>query len=168
MNVEVNNESGVDIDVNGLMQLSRFAMEALRLLPECELSIKLVDEATMERYHVEFLDLPGPTDVMSWPMDELRPGADGDGDGDGSDLPLGHLGDIALCPAVAAAQGAKAGHGTWAELELLTVHGILHLLGYDHAEPAEKAEMWDVQGRLLEAWRAQDSGVPPEPDTIRK
>ena len=63
-------------------------------------------------------------------------------------------GDVALCPTVAAAQGAKAGHGTWAELELLTVHGILHLLGYDHAEPAEKAEMWDVQGRLLEAWRA--------------
>jgi probable rRNA maturation factor len=156
MNVEVNNESGVDIDVNGLMQLSRFTMAALRLHPECELSIKLVDEATMERYHIEFLDLPGPTDVMSWPMDELRPGAEGD-EGDGSDLPLGHLGDIALCPSVAAAQGAKAGHGTWAELELLTVHGILHLLGYDHAEPAEKAEMWDVQGRLLEAWRSQDA-----------
>jgi probable rRNA maturation factor len=84
-------------------------------------------------------------------MDELRPGSGDDGD---DDLPLGHLGDIALCPTVAAAQGAKAGHGTWAELELLTVHGILHLLGYDHAEPAEKAEMWDVQGRLLEAWRA--------------
>jgi probable rRNA maturation factor len=82
-------------------------------------------------------------------MDELRPGADDD-----AEPPLGHLGDIALCPTVAAAQGAKAGHGTWAELELLTVHGVLHLLGYDHAEPAEKAEMWDVQGRLLEAWRA--------------
>jgi probable rRNA maturation factor len=119
------------------------------LHPECELSIKLVDEDTMARYHVEFLDLPGPTDVMSWPMDELRPGAD-----DETEPPLGHLGDIALCPTVAAAQGSKAGHGTWAELELLTVHGILHLLGYDHAEPAEKAEMWDVQGRLLEAWRA--------------
>ncbi|MDX6236780.1 MAG: putative rRNA maturation factor, partial [Kribbellaceae bacterium] len=77
------------------------------------------------------------------------PGAD-----DETEPPLGHLGDIALCPTVAAAQGSKAGHGTWAELELLTVHGILHLLGYDHAEPAEKAEMWDVQGRLLEAWRA--------------
>jgi probable rRNA maturation factor len=166
VNVEVNNESGVDIDVNGLMQLSRFAMESLRLHPECELSIKLVDEATMERYHVEFLDLPGPTDVMSWPMDELRPGGQFgvEDDGDGGDLPLGHLGDIALCPTVAAAQGAKAGHGTWAELELLTVHGILHLLGYDHAEPAEKAEMWDVQGRLLEAWRAQD----PEQHAARK
>jgi probable rRNA maturation factor len=151
MNVEVNNESGVEIDAHGLMRLSRFVMSSLKLHPECELSIKLVDEDTMARYHVEFLDLPGPTDVMSWPMDELRPGSDGDAD---EDLPLGHLGDIALCPTVAAAQGAKAGHGTWAELELLTVHGILHLLGYDHAEPAEKAEMWDVQGRLLEAWRA--------------
>jgi probable rRNA maturation factor len=149
MNVEVNNESGVDIDAHGLMRLSRFVMSSLRLHPECELSIKLVDEDTMARYHVEFLDLPGPTDVMSWPMDELRPGAD-----DETEPPLGHLGDIALCPTVAAAQGSKAGHGTWAELELLTVHGILHLLGYDHAEPAEKAEMWDVQGRLLEAWRA--------------
>ena len=151
MNVEVNNESGVEIDAHGLMRLSRFVMLSLKLHPECELSIKLVDEDTMARYHVEFLDLPGPTDVMSWPMDELRPGPSDDDDGD---LPLGHLGDIALCPTVAAAQGAKAGHGTWAELELLTVHGILHLLGYDHAEPAEKAEMWDVQGRLLEAWRA--------------
>jgi probable rRNA maturation factor len=149
MNVEVNNESGVEIDAHGLMRLGRFVMSSLRLHPECELSIKLVDEDTMARYHVEFLDLPGPTDVMSWPMDELRPGAD-----DETEPPLGHLGDIALCPTVAAAQGSKAGHGTWAELELLTVHGILHLLGYDHAEPAEKAEMWDVQGRLLEAWRA--------------
>jgi probable rRNA maturation factor len=151
MNVEVNNESGVEIDAHGLMRLSRFVMSSLKLHPECELSIKLVDEDTMARYHVEFLDLPGPTDVMSWPMDELRPGP---ADEDDADLPLGHLGDIALCPTVAAAQGAKAGHGTWAELELLTVHGILHLLGYDHAEPAEKAEMWDIQGRLLEAWRA--------------
>lgn len=153
MNVEVNNESGIDVDTRGLMQLSRFVMSALRMHPECELSIKLVDQDTMARYHLEFLDLPGPTDVMSWPMDELRPGAE---DADAGEQPLGHLGDIALCPAVAAEQGAKAGHGTWAELELLTVHGILHLLGYDHAEPAEKAEMWDIQGRLLESWRAPE------------
>ena len=86
MNVEVNNESGVEIDAHGLMRLSRFVMSSLRLHPECELSIKLVDEDTMARYHVEFLDLPGPTDVMSWPMDELRPGAEDD-----ADPPLGHL-----------------------------------------------------------------------------
>ena len=153
MNVEVNNESGVEIDAHGLMRLSRFVMSSLRLHPECELSIKLVDEDTMARYHVEFLDLPGPTDVMSWPMDELRPGSDGESD---DDLPLGHLGDIALCPTVAAAQGAKAGHGTWAELELLTVHGILHLLGYDHAEPEEHKEMFDLQARLLSDWRGRE------------
>ena len=153
MNVEVNNESGVEIDAHGLMRLSRFVISSLKLHPECELSIKLVDEDTMARYHVEFLDLPGPTDVMSWPMDELRPGSDGESD---DDLPLGHLGDIALCPTVAAAQGAKAGHGTWAELELLTVHGILHLLGYDHAEPDEKAEMFGLQDKLLAEWRALD------------
>ena len=152
MNVEVNNESGVEIDAHGLMRLSRFVMSSLRLHPECELSIKLVDEDTMARYHVEFLDLPGPTDVMSWPMDELRPGSDGESD---DDLPLGHLGDIALCPTVAAAQGAKAGHGTWAELELLTVHGILHLLGYDHADAEEHAEMFGLQARLLAAWQAE-------------
>ena len=149
MNVEVNNESGVEIDAHGLMRLSRFVMSSLKLHPECELSIKLVDEDTMARYHVEFLDLPGPTDVMSWPMDELRPGSDGESD---DDLPLGHLGDIALCPTVAAAQGAKAGHGTWAELELLTVHGILHLLGYDHAEPDEHKEMFGLQDQLLGEW----------------
>jgi probable rRNA maturation factor len=149
MNVEVNNESGVEIDAHGLMRLSRFVMSSLRLHPECELSIKLVDEDTMARYHVEFLDLPGPTDVMSWPMDELRPGSD---DSDDAELPLGHLGDIALCPTVAAAQGAKAGHGTWAELELLTVHGILHLLGYDHAEPEEHREMFGLQAEILREW----------------
>ena len=150
MNVEVNNESGVEIDAHGLMRLSRFVMSSLRLHPECELSIKLVDEDTMARYHVEFLDLPGPTDVMSWPMDELRPGSDDD-----AEPPLGHLGDIALCPTVAAAQGAKAGHGTWAELELLTVHGILHLLGYDHADPDDHRVMFGLQDDLLAQWRSR-------------
>ncbi|MET0227459.1 MAG: rRNA maturation RNase YbeY, partial [Actinomycetes bacterium] len=124
-------------------------MSSLRLHPECELSIKLVDEDTMARYHVEFLDLPGPTDVMSWPMDELRPGAEDD-----AEPPLGHLGDIALCPTVAAAQGAKAGHGTWAELELLTVHGILHLCGFDHAAPEEERAMQTRTNELLFRWRA--------------
>src|SRR3954463_2729131 len=145
MNVEVNNESGVEIDAHGLMRLSRFVMSSLRLHPECELSIKLVDEDTMARYHVEFLDLPGPTDVMSWPMDELRPGSD---DSDDAELPLGHLGDIPLCPTAAAAQGERAGHGPGGELGLLPVQAFRRLLGYDPAGPAEKAEMWDVQGRL--------------------
>ena len=143
MNVEVNNESGVEIDAHGLMRLSRFVMSSLRLHPECELSIKLVDEDTMARYHVEFLDLPGPTDVMSWPMDELRPGRED------QEPEEGVLGDIVLCPSVAAKQAQDAGHATDEELLLLTTHGILHLLGFDHAEPDEEREMFELQRQLL-------------------
>jgi probable rRNA maturation factor len=58
-----------------------------------------------------------------------------------------------LCPAIAEQQGATAGHGAEAEIDLLTVHGILHLLGYDHAEPAEHKEMFELQATLLVEWR---------------
>jgi probable rRNA maturation factor len=89
------------------------------------------------------MDLPGPTDVMSFPMDELRPGRDGEEPDEGV------LGDIVLCPSVAAKQAAEAGHATDEELLLLTTHGILHLLGYDHAEPDEEREMFELQRQLL-------------------
>ena len=90
----------------------------------------------------------GPTDVLAFPMDELRPGLVNE------EPEEGILGDLMLCPTVAERQGAEAGHGTEAELELLTVHGILHLLGYDHAEPEEHAEMFGLQDQLLADWRA--------------
>ncbi|MBN9376297.1 MAG: rRNA maturation RNase YbeY, partial [Cellulomonas sp.] len=86
---------------------------------------------------------PGPTDVLSFPMDELRPGTDGE------PSPPGLLGDVVLCPEVAAQQARAAGHSTVEELLLLTVHGILHLLGYDHAEPDEEKEMFALQRTLL-------------------
>ena len=148
MSIEVLDESGQDIDVQRLAALSRFVMDQLRVHPLAELCIKAVDEPTIAALNEQWMEKEGPTDVLAFPMDELRPGLVNE------DPEEGVLGDLVLCPAVAERQGATAGHGTEAELELLTVHGILHLLGYDHAEPAEKAEMWDVQGRLLEAWRA--------------
>src|SRR6476646_1498636 len=89
------------------------------------------------------MDLSGPTDVMSFPMDELRPGSE-----DHEPEP-GLLGDIVLCPSVAERQARDAGHATEEELLLLTTHGILHLLGYDHAEPDEEREMFDLQRNLL-------------------
>jgi len=98
------------------------------------------------------MDKEGPTDVLAFPMDELRPGLVNE------ELEEGVLGDLVLCPAVAVRQGKDAGHGTLAEIELLTVHGILHLLGYDHAEPEEKAEMFGLQDRLLAEWRANVPG----------
>lgn len=143
MTVEVNNETAYDVDAEGLVRLTNFLFEALFLHPEVELSIILVDSAAMERLHVEWMDEPGATDVLSFPMDELRPGAPG------RITPAGLLGDIVLCPEVAASQGATAGHSTDDELLLLTTHGVLHLLGYDHAEPEEEKEMFSLQRQLL-------------------
>ena len=149
--IDLNNESGVEVDEQRLVQLARFAMDQLRIHPQAELSILLVDEKTMADYHVRFMDLPGPTDVLSFPMDELRPPSDDE------EPPLGLLGDIVLCPTVTAAQAAENGRSPDSEADYLLVHGLLHLLGYDHAEPAEKKVMFDLNDRLVAAWDASRS-----------
>lgn len=156
MNVDVLNESGADVDVVALTRLCRFTMRRMRLHPATELTLRLVDPATITVLNTQWMDKEGPTDVLSFPMDELTPGRDGE------DAPEGYLGDIALCPQVAEQQAPAAGHSTQDEVELLTVHGILHLLGYDHAEPAEHKEMFGVQGRLLLEWQRAADGVDPE------
>lgn len=143
MSIEVNNESGIPADEENLIKLGRFLLDGLFVHPEAELSIILVDTTAMEKLHIEWMDEPGPTDVLSFPMDELRPGTTG------RLTPAGVLGDVVLCPEVAQAQAVKAGHSTQEELLLLTTHGVLHLLGYDHAEPDEEAEMFGLQRRLL-------------------
>jgi len=97
----------------------------------------------MEQLHVQWMGEPGPTDVLSFPMDELRPG------NDDTITPAGVLGDVVLCPQVAEVQAEGAGHSTMDELLLLTTHGILHLLGFDHAEPEEEKEMFSLQRDLL-------------------
>ena len=125
------------------MSCAKYVMQQMRVHPGADLCIRLVDEPAMEVLHVQWMDLPGPTDVMSFPMDELRPGREG------VEPEEGVLGDIVLCPSVAAKQAAEAGHATEEELLLLTTHGILHLLGYDHAEPEEEKEMFELQRQLL-------------------
>lgn len=146
MSIEVNNESAVPVDEEDLSRLGRFLLESLYVHPEAELSVILVDEDAMEKLHIEWMDLPGPTDVLSFPMDELRPGTSG------RVTPAGVLGDIVLCPQVARRQAEDAGHSIGEELLLLTTHGVLHLLGYDHAEPEEEAEMFGLQRRLLSSY----------------
>ena len=148
MSIEIIDESGLDLDVQRLAALSRFVMDRMRVHPQAELCIKAVDEPTIAQLNEQWMEKEGPTDVLAFPMDELRPGLVNE------EPEEGVLGDLVLCPAVAERQGATAGHGTEAELELLTVHGILHLLGYDHAEPEEHAVMFGLQGELLEKWRA--------------
>ena len=148
MSIEVLNESGYELDVTRLAALGRFVMDRMRVHPLAELCIKAVDEQTIATLIEQWMEKEGPTDVLAFPMDELRPGLVNE------EPEEGMLGDLVLCPAVAERQGATAGHGTEAEIELLTVHGILHLLGYDHAEPEEHAEMFGLQDELLAAWRA--------------
>jgi probable rRNA maturation factor len=143
VSIEVLNETDTVLDEMELVACSRYVLEEMKVHPGADLCLKLVDEAAMEVLHVQWMDLPGPTDVMSFPMDELRPGRDG------QEPEEGVLGDIVLCPTVAARQAAEAGHATEEELLLLTTHGILHLLGYDHAEPEEEREMFELQRTLL-------------------
>lgn len=143
MSIEVLNESGVETDARELVGCARYVMDHMRVHPRAELCIKLVDEAAMEVLHRHWMELPGPTDVMSFPMDELRPGREGQESLDGV------LGDVVLCPQVAAEQAGSAGHSTADELLLLTTHGILHLLGFDHAEPEDEQEMFELQRTLL-------------------
>lgn len=143
MSIEVNNESGVEVDDEALVRLGRHVLERLYVHPESELSIILVDVEAMEKLHIEWMDEPGPTDVLSFPMDELRPGT--------ATRPTasGILGDVVLCPEVARSQAHTAGHSMNEELLLLTTHGMLHLLGFDHAEPEEEKEMFGLQRQLL-------------------
>jgi probable rRNA maturation factor len=143
MSIEVNNESGIPVDEAEIVALARHVLEAMRVHPQAELSVVLVDESSMEQLHVQWMDEPGPTDVLSFPMDELRPGREDE------DPQQGLLGDVVLCPQVARRQARTAGHSAEEELLLLTTHGILHLLGFDHAEPDDEKEMFGLQRKLL-------------------
>jgi len=154
MSIEVLDESGQGVDVRTLSRLARFVLDRMRVHPLAELCIKAVDEATIAQLNEQWMEKDGPTDVLAFPMDELRPGLVNE------EPEQGVLGDLVVCPQVAARQAVEAGHPTEAEVELLTVHGILHLLGYDHAEPEEHAAMFGLQGRLLEEWRAAPDPAP--------
>ena len=151
MSIDINNESGLEADSPGLVRLATFALDQLRIHPLAELSILLVDEDTMSAYHEKYLGEPGPTDVLSFPMDELRPPSEDD------EPPDGLLGDIVLCPAVTERQAREHGRSGTAEAEYLLVHGLLHLLGYDHAEPDEKAEMFGLNDKIIAAWSERRS-----------
>lgn len=143
MSTEICNETTVEIDETEFVDLAAWVLRALHVSPGAELSLVFCDPDAMETLHMQWLDLPGPTDVMSFPMDQLRPGTPE------HPTPEGLLGDIVICPQVAAEQAARAGHSTVEEMLLLFVHGMLHLLGYDHAEEQEEKEMFDLQRHLL-------------------
>ncbi len=145
MNIELSNLTASDCDDSRLISVAEFSLTAMGIHRESELSISLVDEDEMSALHLRWMDEPGATDVLAFPMDEIKPHS--------SDQGPGMVGDVVLCPDYAARQAAEAGHGLQEELELLTVHGILHLLGYDHREDEEREMMFNLQGELLTKWR---------------
>ncbi|GGF29925.1 endoribonuclease YbeY [Microbacterium sorbitolivorans] len=148
--IDINNESGVEVDLDLVLRLAEHHLGALFVSGDADLAILMVDEPAMEQLHIEWMDEPGPTDVLSFPMDELRPGT--------SDKPTppGLLGDIVVCPQVAEQQAETAGHSLMDEICLLTTHGMLHVLGYDHALPDEERRMFGLQRELLVAFAAEE------------
>jgi probable rRNA maturation factor len=144
--VTIADECGSSCDLVALADLSAHLLRSLRLHPECELAITLVDEERMTELHEDWMQEPGPTDVLSFPMDELRSAAPGE------EPAPGMLGDIVLCPSYAARQAAERGRDLDAELQFLVTHGMLHLIGYDHATQADYDAMFALQDELLAEW----------------
>ena len=164
MSIEIANESGVTVDSDQVLAVARYALDEMGVNPLAELSVLLVDIEYMTELNHRWMGGDGPTDVLAFPMDESSVDH-GPSESTGGEPAL--LGDIVLCPEVAAKQAATAGHGADDELHLLTVHGVLHLLGYDHAEPEDEREMFALQARLLGGWQASVGrkvvGAPPVP-----
>ncbi|MFN8125618.1 MAG: rRNA maturation RNase YbeY [Candidatus Nanopelagicales bacterium] len=141
--LDVRDDTGEDFDTSDITALARFLLDRLGMAADAELSITLVDEPAMAALHVEWMDEPGPTDVLSFPMDELREPAPG------QPRVSGVLGDVVVCPAVARRQAVVAGHDETHEIRVLVTHGVLHLLGNDHADPVEEQVMFDRQRELV-------------------
>ena len=142
MTIEIVNRSGIAYNEEDLESLLRFGMSVLGLSQECDLDVLLVDEEEMTQLHVKWMDEPGPTDVLTFPMDEIRPHS----------IKPGILGDIVICPPVAIRQAESDGHAFIHEMSILGVHGLLHIVGYDHADKEDEKEMFDLQESIVARW----------------
>jgi probable rRNA maturation factor len=164
VSVEINNESGVAVDELALADLGRYVLDAMQVSPLADLSVVLLDAPAMAALHQQGMDLEGPTDVMAFPMDSpddhVERGDHPGSIGDERPPPAAMLGDVVLCPDVAAVQARDAGHSLEAELHLLCTHGILHLLGYDHGDADQERAMFELQARIVRGW-AETSGRGP-------
>jgi probable rRNA maturation factor len=143
MTIESNNRSGELVPSDDITSLMQFCLAELKLNPECEISITFVDESEMTELHIKWMDEPGPTDVLSFPMDMPE--------GDNEAVTLG---DIVICPSVANRQAQSAGHSSNHEISILAVHGLLHILGHDHANSSDEKVMFALQEKLVKEWGA--------------
>ncbi|MFB9662315.1 rRNA maturation RNase YbeY [Glycomyces mayteni] len=150
MGIEIINESGREVDESGIRAVAEFALLEMGVNPLAELSVLIVDIEHMTELNKRWMGGTGPTDVLSFPMDDAMPARP-----DSSEPGTPILGDLVLSPEVAEAQAKDAGHSTADEMHMLSVHGVLHILGYDHAEPEQAKEMFGLQNRLLDSWRSK-------------
>jgi len=141
MTVDLVNRSGALISEKEMHTLIDFGIEYMELNPECEISLTFVDVTEMEELHIKWMNEPGPTDVLSFPMDMPE-----------SKDEVVTLGDIVIAPAVAAQQATTAGHSVEHEIYILATHGLLHILGYDHADPDEEKVMFALQEKIVKEW----------------
>ena len=147
MNIELSDLTDSKCDLERLKSIAQFTILAQGVHPDSELNISLLDEDEMSALHLRWMQEDGPTDVLAFPMDEVKPNS--------ATLGPAMLGDIALCPIYANQNALKVHSSLQDELELLTVHGVLHLLGYDHMEADEKEVMFALQDKYLTEWRAK-------------
>jgi len=143
MKIDLENKTNYQLDEARLISLADFSLTKLGIHPDSELGIRLVNEIEMEELHQKWMNLSGATDVMSFPMDEIKPDSASNGPG--------IIGDIVLCPEFAARNGKQS---TDLEIQLLTVHGVLHLLGFDHEKIEDELVMFKMQEDFLNQWRA--------------
>ena len=141
MTVGLVNRSGALVPETQMHSLINYGIEYMELNPECEISLTFVDVTEMEELHIKWMDEAGPTDVLSFPMD--MPEEKGE---------AVTLGDIVIAPAVAAKQASDAGHSVEHEIYILATHGLLHILGYDHADPDEEKVMFALQEKIVKEW----------------
>ena len=142
MKIELVNNSNFKCDEAAILSVAKYSLKKMGVHPDSELGIRFVNEDEMSELHIKWMDLPGPTDVLSFPMDEIKPNSSSNGPG--------VIGDIVLCPAFAEKNGKQS---LAEELELLTVHGVLHLLGFDHEEISDERAMFAIQDEILKEWR---------------
>jgi probable rRNA maturation factor len=144
MTVEITNRSGALVPESQMVSLLDFGIEYMELNPQCDISLTFVNPQEMEELHIKWMDEPGPTDVLSFPMDMPESKDD-----------VVTLGDIVIAPAVAEIQALAAGHSTEQEIFILATHGLLHILGYDHADPDEEKVMFALQEKIVKEWSQQ-------------
>ena len=142
MTIEVTNTSGQLVPTTEITSLMTHAMNALELNPDCDLNIAFVEDDYMTELHIKWMDEPGTTDVLSFPMD--MPEEPGE---------AVTLGDIVISPVVAAAQALQQGHSTEHEIFILATHGLLHIIGYDHANPEDEKVMFALQEKIVSDWQ---------------